>query len=69
MDVFLNLATLAWHHAQAMVPPPLAVTLTLIAAHHWQEAACGHHARPSCASLRAAALAYAAYAAKVALGR
>ncbi len=42
----------------------LAIVLTLMACHHWQEAACGRHGRCSCAL---AALAYTLYAATHAL--
>lgn len=44
-----------------------ALILALLACHYAQEAACGHHPRPACGSMAAAALAYAAYALKVVL--
>jgi hypothetical protein len=45
----------------------LAIVLCVIAAHHWQEGVCGHHARCARWSLYAAALAYSAYAVSHAL--
>jgi hypothetical protein len=45
-----------------------ALILALLACHYAQEAACGHQNRRACASMISAALAYAAYALKVALG-
>ena len=41
----------------------LAIILTVIAAHHWEAGACGHHDRCARWSLYAAAVAYTLYAA------